>query len=298
MHFTPPVRVWRGPRLHDNNEEFSEFTIWGPTCDSYDVLPQVFTLPSDIDEDDWIEFGLMGAYTRPRSPPSTASTAATSTGSRTSIGQGPAARIGRDHRSNRAAPPGGLSVSGAHRMDDILPLTSFGRRIMICGPSSSGKSTLAVALAAKLGVPPVHLDQLHHLPGTDWVKRPEPEFTALHDAAIAADAWVMRAIVAPLPAAYRPRHRHHLLGDNRWANFARYLKRTLFQSVRPGALAGGRNSLKWDMVAGSSWPRPPTSGATASSSAVRPALCRTAIDAAIAATLAAWELRRDSPTAP
>jgi ornithine decarboxylase len=28
------------------------------------VLPQVFTLPSDIDEDDWIEFGLMGAYTQ------------------------------------------------------------------------------------------------------------------------------------------------------------------------------------------------------------------------------------------
>jgi ornithine decarboxylase len=64
MHFTPPVRVWRGPRLHDNNGEFSEFTIWGPTCDSYDVLPQVFTLPADIDEDDWIEFGLMGAYTQ------------------------------------------------------------------------------------------------------------------------------------------------------------------------------------------------------------------------------------------
>nr|WP_314259418.1 hypothetical protein [uncultured Devosia sp.] len=64
MHFTPPVRVWRGPRLHDNDQEFSEFTMWGPTCDSYDVLPQVFTLPSDIDEDDWIEFGLMGAYTQ------------------------------------------------------------------------------------------------------------------------------------------------------------------------------------------------------------------------------------------
>jgi len=64
MHFTPPVRVWRGPRLHDNNGEFSEYTVWGPTCDSYDVLPQVFMLPSDIDEDDWIEFGLMGAYTQ------------------------------------------------------------------------------------------------------------------------------------------------------------------------------------------------------------------------------------------
>jgi ornithine decarboxylase len=64
MHFTPPVQVWRGPRHHDNNGEFSDFTVWGPTCDSYDVLPQIFTLPSDIDEDDWVEFGLMGAYTQ------------------------------------------------------------------------------------------------------------------------------------------------------------------------------------------------------------------------------------------
>jgi len=64
MHFTPPVRVWRGPRLHDNDGNFEDFTIWGPTCDSYDVLPQIFTLPSDVDEDDWVEFGLMGAYTQ------------------------------------------------------------------------------------------------------------------------------------------------------------------------------------------------------------------------------------------
>jgi ornithine decarboxylase len=64
MHFTPPSRVWRGPRIHDNDGEFADFTVWGPTCDSYDVLPQTFTLPSDIDEDDWVEFGLMGAYTQ------------------------------------------------------------------------------------------------------------------------------------------------------------------------------------------------------------------------------------------
>ena len=64
MHFAPPVRVWRGARVHDNDGQFEGFTIWGPTCDSYDVLPQTFTLPSDIDEDDWVEFGLMGAYTQ------------------------------------------------------------------------------------------------------------------------------------------------------------------------------------------------------------------------------------------
>lgn len=65
MHFTPPTRVWRGARLHSESEAaITGFTIFGPTCDSYDVLPQTFMLPADIGEDDWIEFGLMGAYTQ------------------------------------------------------------------------------------------------------------------------------------------------------------------------------------------------------------------------------------------
>ncbi|WP_413771104.1 hypothetical protein [Lichenihabitans sp. PAMC28606] len=34
------------------------------------------------------------------------------------------------------------------------------------------------------GLVPIHLDQLYHLPHTDWVSRPEDEFAALHDAAI------------------------------------------------------------------------------------------------------------------
>ncbi len=63
MHFIPPVRVFRGARLHTETQ-YEGFTLFGPTCDSYDVLPQTFMLPSDIDEDDWIEFGLMGAYTQ------------------------------------------------------------------------------------------------------------------------------------------------------------------------------------------------------------------------------------------
>jgi ornithine decarboxylase len=41
----------------------AEFTIYGPTCDSTDVIPHTVTLPADIDEGDWIEFGQMGAYT-------------------------------------------------------------------------------------------------------------------------------------------------------------------------------------------------------------------------------------------
>jgi ornithine decarboxylase len=38
------------------------FTIYGPTCDSLDVLPHQIDLPSGIRLGDYIEFGLIGAY--------------------------------------------------------------------------------------------------------------------------------------------------------------------------------------------------------------------------------------------
>lgn len=36
--------------------------IFGPTCDSLDVLPHDFDLPEDIREGDWLEIGQIGAY--------------------------------------------------------------------------------------------------------------------------------------------------------------------------------------------------------------------------------------------
>ena len=39
-----------------------EFTIFGPTCDSPDLLPHKVALPTDAAEGDWIEFGQIGAY--------------------------------------------------------------------------------------------------------------------------------------------------------------------------------------------------------------------------------------------
>ena len=64
-------------------------------------------------------------------------------------------------------------------------LAELGARICIMGPSNSGKSTMAVAIARARGMGAVHLDQLYHRPGTDWVARPAGEFAALHEAAVA-----------------------------------------------------------------------------------------------------------------
>ncbi|NIP88935.1 MAG: type III PLP-dependent enzyme [Gammaproteobacteria bacterium] len=55
-----PVRLIR--LGGEPSAEMREFTVYGPTCDSVDVLPSTFRLPADVREDDWIEIGQIGAY--------------------------------------------------------------------------------------------------------------------------------------------------------------------------------------------------------------------------------------------
>ena len=58
--FRMPVRLIRpsGAPAAD----FTDFTIYGPTCDNKDVLPLPFRLPADAREGDWIEIDRLGAY--------------------------------------------------------------------------------------------------------------------------------------------------------------------------------------------------------------------------------------------
>ena len=128
-------------------------------------------------------------------------------------------------------------------------LASFGCRIMICGPSNSGKSTLATAIAGKVGVPAIHLDQFRHLEHTNWRQRPDEDFARLHDEAVAGDAWVMDGNYSKLmPARLARATGIILLSDNRAANLARYVRRTLFEKHRPGNLEGATDRLTWNMV--------------------------------------------------
>jgi ornithine decarboxylase len=39
-----------------------EFILFGPTCDSEDVMKGPWTRPGDVCEGDWIEIGQLGAY--------------------------------------------------------------------------------------------------------------------------------------------------------------------------------------------------------------------------------------------
>ncbi|RWC48437.1 MAG: AAA family ATPase [Mesorhizobium sp.] len=130
-----------------------------------------------------------------------------------------------------------------------MHLSELGDRICILGPSNSGKSTLADAIARKRGLATVHLDQLFHLPNTDWEARPRDEFIALHDAAIAGERWVMDGNYSVcMPQRFLRATGLILLDISTSTSLLSYIRRTLFERERRGALEGGHDSIKWDMI--------------------------------------------------
>ena len=63
------------------------------------------------------------------------------------------------------------------------------RRILIIGNAGSGKSTFAVALAQKLGLPLIHLDQLYWQGNWEHVSR--EEFDAVLQAELKKTQWII-----------------------------------------------------------------------------------------------------------
>ena len=125
----------------------------------------------------------------------------------------------------------------------------MGTRICVMGPSCSGKSTLADALARKLQLHAIHLDVLHHLPGTDWEPRPHGDFQRLHDAAIETEQWVMDGNYSQLLPQRLARATGLILLDvSTIRSLFRYVGRSWFQHTRIGALEGGSDTVKWDML--------------------------------------------------
>jgi adenylate kinase family enzyme len=130
-----------------------------------------------------------------------------------------------------------------------MTLDDLGARICIMGPSNSGKSTLAEAIARARGLEVFHLDQLHHLPNTNWVPRPPDEFAGLHDAAIIGARWVIEGNYSRLLPQRLARATGFILLDaSTSTSLYRYFRRCWFERDRPGALEGGRDSVKWDMI--------------------------------------------------
>jgi adenylate kinase family enzyme len=65
---------------------------------------------------------------------------------------------------------------------------SVGRRVLVTGMAGSGKSTFSRALAAKTGLPAIHLDVHYWKPG--WVEPSESEWREKQRLLLAGDAWI------------------------------------------------------------------------------------------------------------
>jgi adenylate kinase family enzyme len=134
-------------------------------------------------------------------------------------------------------------------LNENIQLADLGERICILGPSNSGKSTLAEAIAQKRVLEVIHLDLLYHLPNTDWEARPTDDFVALHDAAITGERWVVDGNYSMcMPQRFLRATGLILLDISIPASLFRYYRRTMFEHQRIGGLEGNRDSIKWDMI--------------------------------------------------
>jgi adenylate kinase family enzyme len=65
---------------------------------------------------------------------------------------------------------------------------ALGRRVIVTGLARSGKSTFSLALAARTGLPVIHLDLHFWQPG--WVAPPETAWRQKQCGVLAGDAWI------------------------------------------------------------------------------------------------------------
>ena len=65
----------------------------------------------------------------------------------------------------------------------------IGHRVLVDGMMGSGKSTFARELAARTGLPVIHLDTLYWRPG--WVRPSDDEWRERQRTLVAGDAWII-----------------------------------------------------------------------------------------------------------
>ncbi|MBT0723289.1 AAA family ATPase [Rosenbergiella sp. S61] len=130
-----------------------------------------------------------------------------------------------------------------------LSLNDLGQRICIIGPSNSGKSTLAKAIAVKNSLPLIHLDQLHHLPDTKWVPREPEDFFQLHEEAIRKERWVIEGNYSKCIPSRLERATGLLLIDIPASTaLLRYITRCYSSKPRIGGLTTQREAVTWEMI--------------------------------------------------
>lgn len=123
-------------------------------------------------------------------------------------------------------------------------VTSVGRRVVVTGVAGSGKSTFALALARKTGLPIIHLD--HHFWKPGWVEPSEDEWRTVQQRVLAGDAWIADGNYSET-LALRLRVADTLVVlDMPWWLCTR---RALLRGFRmPGALPEGSSYTRWQRL--------------------------------------------------
>lgn len=134
-------------------------------------------------------------------------------------------------------------------MNTPLSLDALGPRICIMGPSNSGKSTLASAIAMKMSLPLIHLDQLYHLPDTQWLPRDPSAFYRLHAEAIKQEKWVIEGNYTKCIRERFERATGLILLDiSTPIALVRYIRRCYALTPRIGGLHSGKDPVTWAML--------------------------------------------------
>jgi adenylate kinase family enzyme len=63
------------------------------------------------------------------------------------------------------------------------------QRVAIVGSGGAGKTTLAIELGRRTGLPVIHLDRLHWQPG--WVETPRDVWRVVQSRALEGDQWIV-----------------------------------------------------------------------------------------------------------
>jgi adenylate kinase family enzyme len=125
----------------------------------------------------------------------------------------------------------------------------LGKRICVIGPSNSGKSTFSEKLAQKLNYPVLHLDQIAHVPNTNWVLAPREETKKKHDTFIKKEKWIVDGQYKRyMPQRLKRADTIVLIRANRFKCLFRFFKRCRQKGDRPGKLSDATKEFNLRMI--------------------------------------------------
>jgi len=130
-------------------------------------------------------------------------------------------------------------------------MKQLGKRICIIGSVASGKSTLALFLAHAMHTDNVtHLDDLAHLPNTNWIRSHNNILIKTHNHLLQSDSWIIEGNYSIcMPERFAKATDIIWLDFNRFHSLYRYIKRCITSDPsRPGKLAGSNKEFSMKMV--------------------------------------------------